>query len=114
MKYVHTFETGRHKRQADITLLFKYILCTAIFNVCGETLITGHLQKIDYRKLSKTWVSKAQDLSLTENSSQLFLPGVCNKLAKYPIYLSLAPRPNSFKQIKICKDNIFEEYFISQ
>ena len=35
------------------------ILCTAIFNMCGVTLITGHLQKIDLRKLSKTWVSKA-------------------------------------------------------
>ena len=25
MKCVHTFGTGRHKRQADITLLFQYI-----------------------------------------------------------------------------------------
>ena len=25
MKCVHTFGTGRHKRQADITLLFEYI-----------------------------------------------------------------------------------------
>ena len=24
MKYVHTLGTGRHKRQADITLLFQY------------------------------------------------------------------------------------------
>ena len=24
MKYVHTFGTGRHKRQADWTLLFEY------------------------------------------------------------------------------------------
>ena len=30
-------------------------------------------------------------MSLTENSNQLFLPGGCNKLAKYSIYLSLAP-----------------------
>ena len=35
------------------------ILCTSIFNVCGVALITGHLQKIDRRKLNKTWVSKA-------------------------------------------------------
>ena len=25
MKFVHTFGTGRHKSQADITLLFQYI-----------------------------------------------------------------------------------------
>ena len=25
MKYVHPFRTGRHKRQADITLLFQYM-----------------------------------------------------------------------------------------
>ena len=33
------------------------ILCTIIFNVRRVTLITGHLQKIDHRKLSKTWIS---------------------------------------------------------
>ena len=26
MKCVHTFGTGRHKRQADITLLFQYMI----------------------------------------------------------------------------------------
>ena len=31
MKCVHTFGTGRHKRQADITLLFEYILTPAKF-----------------------------------------------------------------------------------
>ena len=25
LKYVHTYRTDRHKRQADITLLFQYI-----------------------------------------------------------------------------------------
>ena len=30
-------------------------------------------------------------MSLAGNSNQLFLPGGCNKLAKWPIYLSLAP-----------------------
>ena len=35
------------------------MLCTASFNVCGVTVITGHLKKIDLRKLNKTWVSKA-------------------------------------------------------
>ena len=59
-----------------ISLVF---LCTAIFNVCGVTVITGHLQKIDHRKLSKTGVSEAPDMSLTENSNQLFLPGGCNR-----------------------------------
>ena len=43
--------------------------------MCGITLITGHLQKIYHRKLSKIWVSKAPDMSLAENSNQLFLPG---------------------------------------
>ena len=28
-KCVHTLRTGRHKRQADITLLFQYMLSTA-------------------------------------------------------------------------------------
>ena len=32
-------------------------------------------------------------MSLTENSDQVFLPGGCNKHAKLPIYISLAPRP---------------------
>ena len=27
MKCVHTLKTGRHKRHADITLLFQYIIC---------------------------------------------------------------------------------------
>ena len=34
-------------------------MCTAIFNGCGVTVNTGHLLKIDHRKLSKTWVSEA-------------------------------------------------------
>ena len=33
MKYVFTFGTGRHKRQADITLLFQYIMYTLVI-VC--------------------------------------------------------------------------------
>ena len=44
--------------------LIKYIIslvfCVMLFfNVCGVTVITGHLQKPDHRKLSKTWVSEA-------------------------------------------------------
>ena len=31
MKYVHTFGTGRHQRQADITLLFEYT-CNSFVN----------------------------------------------------------------------------------
>ena len=31
MKCVHTFGTGRHKRQADITLLFEYISSLTTF-----------------------------------------------------------------------------------
>ena len=50
------------------------ILCAAISNVSRVTLITGQLQKIDLRKLSKTCVSKAPDMSLTKNSNQGFLP----------------------------------------
>ena len=30
-------------------------------------------------------------MSLTENSNQVFLPGGCNKLAKWPIYISVWP-----------------------
>ena len=40
-----------------ILLFLYFVYC--YFNVCGVTLITGHLQKIDNRTLSKNWVSKA-------------------------------------------------------
>ena len=35
MKCVHTLRTGRHKRQADITLLFQYITKKRIFFLYG-------------------------------------------------------------------------------
>ena len=41
MKCVHTFGTGRHKRQADITLLFQYMLdaiCSVFFGLCFPKL----------------------------------------------------------------------------
>ena len=44
------------------------------FYVIREILITCLLQTTDQRKL--TWVFKAQDMSLTENSNKAFLPGV--------------------------------------
>ena len=47
-----------------------------IFSVIRVILITGLLQTTDQRKLRKTWVSKAPDMSMTDNSSQAFLPGV--------------------------------------
>ena len=37
MKCVHTFGTGRHKRKADITLLFQYI-CPGSNIVCNDQL----------------------------------------------------------------------------
>ena len=37
MKYVNTFGTGRHNRQADITLLFQYIYLIVI---CPGSLFT--------------------------------------------------------------------------
>ena len=37
MKCVHTFEMGRHKRQADITLLFQYTS-----KYCSR-IIVGHI-----------------------------------------------------------------------
>ena len=44
MKCVHTFRIGRHKRQADITLLFQYTLYTVINEyqilVCRPNCIT--------------------------------------------------------------------------
>ena len=48
----------------------------AIFNVSRVTLITGHLPKIDHRKLSKTWVSKARDISPMEIGNQVYFLGV--------------------------------------
>ena len=67
-----------------IDTIIKYIylscvLCTAIFNVYGVTVITGHLQKPDHRKLVKHGFLRPPDMSLTENSNQLFLPGGCNR-----------------------------------
>ena len=50
-------------------------MCTATFNVRTVTLTTGHLLKIDHRKLVKHGFLKPQDRSLTENSTQVFLPG---------------------------------------
>ena len=36
MKYVDTFGTGRHKRQADITLLFQYIWAELSYEIWAE------------------------------------------------------------------------------
>ena len=52
------------------------VIFVGIFNVIRETLITCLLQTTDQRKLRKKWVSKAQDMLLTENSNKAFLPGV--------------------------------------
>ena len=48
------------------------ILCTVIYNVSTVTLGTGHLQKFDHRKLVKHAFLRPQDMSLTENSNQVF------------------------------------------
>ena len=42
MKCVHTFGTGRHKRQADITLLFQYMFLK--ISVCS--LVIAYLDYI--------------------------------------------------------------------
>ena len=54
MKCVHPFGTGRHKRQADITLLFQYIsYCTLILldihiTYVYKATITLSMQKYVY------------------------------------------------------------------
>ena len=40
--------------------------------------------KIDTEKMSKTRVSKAPDMSLSENSNQVFLPGGATDLHNSP------------------------------
>ena len=52
-------------------------MCTALFNVRRVTLITSLLQKTDHR-LVKHGFLRPQDMLLTENSNQAFLPGRCN------------------------------------
>ena len=68
------------KVQIISLILLEYIILVLsfcrYFNVIKGTLITGLLQTTDKRKLRKAWVSKAQDMSLTENSNQALLPGV--------------------------------------
>ena len=58
MKCVHTFGTGRHKRKADITLLFQYIsqlirfarVCTNVDDFNNINLfLTAKLLKQGYR-----------------------------------------------------------------
>ena len=46
MKYVRTFGTGRHKRQADVTFLFQYMY--------GE-----------HRKLVLVWFAKMKSYNMT-------------------------------------------------
>ena len=50
-------------------------MCSDFIIVSRVALITGHLQKIDSRKLSKTLISKPKDMFLSEKSNQVFLPG---------------------------------------
>ena len=54
------------------------IFCVCIYNVTRVTLITGHLQMTDKSKENtvKHGIVRPQDMSLTDNSNQVFLPGV--------------------------------------
>ena len=47
-----------------------------MFNVNRVTSITDLLQTTDQRNLEKHGFLRPQDMSLTENSNQAFLPGV--------------------------------------
>ena len=52
MKYVelHKFRTGRHKRQADITLLFQYIVACVVrkYNHCPLQTNPRHCEEEPY------------------------------------------------------------------
>ena len=49
-------------------------MCTAIFNVSGVTMITGHLQKIEQENIVKHGFLKPNGMFLAENSNKVFLP----------------------------------------
>ena len=76
--------------KSSSTSNIKYIINLAIFNVCGVTLVTCHLQKIDHINLVKHGFLRPQDISLTENSKQLFLPGGATNSQNSP-YISVWP-----------------------
>ena len=63
MKYVHTFGTGRHKRQADITLLFQYSFTLLLL------VILFILMNTCYTALPQTMISQA----MYESSKEKFI-----------------------------------------
>ena len=69
MKCVHTFGTGRHKRQADITLLFQYI-----FFIITTVIIT--FIEIHYHLIGKERSSHSIDcISFFNELSFVFMRG---------------------------------------
>ena len=68
------------KAQIITLILLENILLVlsfySIFNVIRVTLITGLLQTTEKENLGKHGFLRPQDMSLTKNSNQAFLPGV--------------------------------------
>ena len=52
MKCVHAFRTGRHKRQADITLLFQYITFEKIISK-QSFFVSDRTTNMQFRKMQK-------------------------------------------------------------
>ena len=66
MKCVHKFGTGRHKRQADITLLFQYIY-TLVTDVYKEFLKTYYYETYHLANLKKSMAKKCHTHTLQTN-----------------------------------------------
>ena len=58
MKCVHTFRTGRHKRKADITLLFQYIL---IFKKVASSAGHSVLPIVTFQSIFKSVLAQRQN-----------------------------------------------------
>ena len=68
MKCVHTFGTGRHKRKADITLLFQYIL-----NQLYTFQDTGKLPLVEVRKTAKIRKRYSRPTALNQRRGDVML-----------------------------------------
>ena len=61
MKCVHTFRSGRHKRQADITLLFQY---TCIMYIFGKMELYLYMQTKIILKCIILMISRSKDIPM--------------------------------------------------
>ena len=90
MKCVHTFETGRHKRQADITLLFQY----TFFNP-GDEIYVIFRQKLVFFSFGILYNLKVQKKFefLTSSHDVIYLWSLC----------IMCPSPNTDGELEIRK-----------